>query len=74
MILEPCKLKAGLEKQVCKIGCKGCYYEDKKLCPHDKCSTPEEEYIFVEKNSIIENKAEKEIKPTPTKKALKTLF
>ena len=70
MILEPCELKPGLEKQVCKIGCKGCYYEDKKLCPHDKCSTRDKEYIFVQSKSTII----KTTKPTPTKKALKTLF
>lgn len=54
--IKPIPLKEGLVKAPCKIGCEGCFYENEKVCPFDKCTDDEDVYIFVkEKNSKIKD-------------------
>lgn len=67
MIPEPCGLKSGLVKQVCRCGCEGCYYENEEKCPYNKCSTPEQEFIFIPQSNI----KRVEIKKVETKKQVK---
>lgn len=64
------KLKKGLIKELCRCGCQGCYYENKKDCPYKECSTPDEEYIFVEGKS----EKKESVKIKQTQKKLNALF
>lgn len=76
MIQEPCELKSGLVKQFCRCGCEGCYYENEEICPYDKCSTPEEEFIFISSNvnSIIKSVEVKKVETKTQVKKVKPLF
>lgn len=76
MIPEPCELKSGLVKQFCRCGCEGCFYEREERCPYDKCSTPEQEFIFISSkaNSNIKTVEVKKVETKEQVKKVKPLF